>query len=67
MPNKSQEINLTLLTDEVQTVLTALGRLPFSEVYRIIHKIHSQANAQLDLADEAAPEEDHEEQSGDSH
>ncbi len=47
MPAKEQthhvDINLTI--EEANTVLEALGHLPFMRVYRIIEKIHLQAQA----------------------
>jgi len=39
-------IQLKLSFDEINTVLKALGNLPFNEVYDLIGKIHDQANAQ---------------------
>ena len=41
-----KNIKLALTFEEVNTVLKALGQLPFNEVYEIIAKIHEQANAQ---------------------
>jgi len=42
----TQNIQLNLNFEEVNTVLKALGGLPFNEVYDLIGKIHDQANAQ---------------------
>lgn len=39
-------IQLKLSFDEINTILKALGNLPFNEVYDLIGKIHDQANAQ---------------------
>ena len=44
--NKTLKLELTV--DEVNVILEALGSLPFQQVYGIIHKIHNQANAQLE-------------------
>jgi hypothetical protein len=41
-----KEINLTLTVEELNTILSALSKLPFADVYGIIHKIHQQAAAQ---------------------
>ncbi len=43
----TKELQLTLTIDEVNTILQALGRMPFSEVYEVIGKINRQANEQL--------------------
>lgn len=42
-----QELTLTLTINEVNQILSALGKLPYSEVSELIKKIHAQANAQL--------------------
>jgi hypothetical protein len=42
----SPEITVTLTVDEINVTLQALGRMPFEQVYRIIHKIHTQAQEQ---------------------
>lgn len=39
------QIELQLTLDEVNTVIEALGHMPFMRVYRIIEKIHVQAQA----------------------
>lgn len=44
--NTSQNIQLDLNFDDVNTILKALGNLPFNQVYDLIGKIHDQANAQ---------------------
>lgn len=45
MQTKKDEINVQLTTEEANTVLEALGNLPFVRVYKIIEKIHLQAAA----------------------
>lgn len=42
-----KEINLTLSTDETNTVLEALGNLPYVKSYGLIGKIQQQATGQL--------------------
>jgi hypothetical protein len=42
MPAKN-EINLSLTVDETNTIIEALGQLPFMRAYKIIEKIHIQA------------------------
>lgn len=44
---KSKQIELHLSIDEVNTVLEALGQLPFIRVYTAIEKIQQQAAQQL--------------------
>lgn len=41
------EVKLVLTIDEVNTILESLGKGPFVEVYKIIEKIHLQADEQL--------------------
>jgi hypothetical protein len=43
---QKNNIQLQLTFDEINTVLKALGNLPFNEVYDLIGKIHDQANSQ---------------------
>lgn len=47
MPVKkeSRTVDLQLTIEETNTVLEALGHLPFMRVYRVIEKIHLQAQA----------------------
>ena len=40
------KIQLELTVEEVNTVLQALGNLPFNQVFELIGKVHDQANAQ---------------------
>jgi len=42
--NRSVQLELTL--EEANTVIEALGHMPFMRVYRIIEKIHLQASNQ---------------------
>ncbi len=42
-----EEVKLTLSIDEVNTIIEALGKSPFVDVYKIIEKIHLQADKQL--------------------
>lgn len=41
-----KNIRLDLQFDDINTILKALGNLPFNEVYELIAKIHEQANGQ---------------------
>ncbi|MFK7796100.1 MAG: hypothetical protein AB8E82_01515 [Aureispira sp.] len=43
---EKKPIQLDLNFEEVNTILKALGNLPFNEVYDLIGKIHDQANQQ---------------------
>jgi hypothetical protein len=45
--NEPQEIQLTLSLGEVNQVLDALGGIPYRQVYQLIGKIQTQAEAQL--------------------
>lgn len=38
-----KEVSLRLSIEETNTILRALGHLPFMEVYKLIEKIHLQA------------------------
>ncbi len=42
-----KEIQIQLDIDEINTIIEALGQLPFMKVYKIIEKIHIQSNNQL--------------------
>lgn len=37
--------------EEINTLLKALGNLPFNEVYELIGRIHEQANIQADMVE----------------
>jgi len=41
------EINLKMTVDEVNIIIESLSQLPFAKVYKIIEKIHLQANKDL--------------------
>lgn len=43
----TKEITLKLPIDDVNTILQALGNMPFQQVYRIIQEIQQQASSQL--------------------
>lgn len=47
-----QEIRLNLSVEETNTVLEALGELPYVRVHILIDKVQRQATAQLRTADE---------------
>lgn len=47
-----QKIKLELTVDQVNVILEALGRLPFAQVYELIHSIQEQAQGQLASASE---------------
>jgi len=42
--SKSKEVNLKLSIEEANLIIEALGNLPFIKVYKLIEKIHLQAN-----------------------
>ena len=42
-----QELNFKLTIDDANTILKALGQMPFAQVYTLIEKINQQANSQL--------------------
>lgn len=44
----NQEIVLKLTVAEVNTVLAALSKLPFEQVYTVIEKVKAQGQAQID-------------------
>lgn len=46
------EIQLTLSIDEINLIIDQLGSLPFSKVYKLIEKIHIQANQQTKQEDD---------------
>lgn len=43
----NDKITLQFSVEEVNTILKALGDLPFNQVYDLIGSIHEQANQQL--------------------
>lgn len=45
--NETQEIQLTLSLGEVNQILDALGNIPYRQIYQLIGKIQTQAEAQL--------------------
>lgn len=45
-----KELTLTLSIDEINTVLEALGEMPFSKVFQLIDKVQRQAAQQLQPA-----------------
>ena len=47
-----KEIQLTLSIDEINQIIEQLGNLPFSKVYKLIEKIHVQANKQTKSLEE---------------
>ena len=38
------EIKLTLTLDETNAILSALGHMPYGQVFQLVSKIHQQAN-----------------------
>jgi hypothetical protein len=52
-----KEINLRLTIEEINLVLAALGRMPFQEVYALVHKIHVQSTEQWEKSPEEMPAE----------
>lgn len=53
MPNPTT-LNLHLTLDEVNTILNALGGLPYAQVYGLIQKVQGQAGAQLEHQNDPA-------------
>jgi len=51
--NTMKTIKLELDTNDINTILEALGALPFARVYEVIGRIQEQASAQLRAAAEA--------------
>jgi hypothetical protein len=49
--NSSNVIGLKLSIDEVNTLLSALGNMPYVQVYDLIQKLHEQAGQQLKSTD----------------
>jgi hypothetical protein len=47
-----KEINLTITIEEANTIIEALSRMPFADVYKIIEKIHLQAKIQQSASPE---------------
>lgn len=45
--NETQEIKITLTLGEVNQILDALGNVPYRQVFQLIGKIQTQAEAQL--------------------
>ena len=43
-----EQISINLALEEVNTILESLGRLPYSEVFQLIHKVKAQAEAQVE-------------------
>ncbi|MEL7145252.1 MAG: hypothetical protein AAFO69_02705 [Bacteroidota bacterium] len=39
-------MNLKLTVDEVNTILSALGNMPYSQVFQLVAKVHQQAAEQ---------------------
>ncbi len=42
-----EQIKLDLSLEEINTIIEALGKEPFIKVYKIIEKLHLEANKQL--------------------
>lgn len=45
--NETQELKLQLTLGEINQILAGLGNAPYREVYQLIAKIQTQAEAQL--------------------
>ena len=43
-----EQISINLTLEEVNIILDSLGRLPYSEVFHLIHKVKAQAEAQVE-------------------
>ena len=48
MKSIDQEINLKLPVPEINRILEALGKLPYTDVYHLVEKIQQQAQYQLE-------------------
>lgn len=44
---KQNELNLNLSIDDINKVMTALGTMPYIQVYQIINKIQNQVGDQI--------------------
>ncbi len=44
MSENTGQINLNLTVEEVNIIINALSKEPFGQVYKLIEKIHLQAN-----------------------
>lgn len=53
-----EQISINLTLEEVNKILESLGRLPYTEVFQLIHKIKAQAEAQVQ-ANAMRPQENH--------
>ena len=42
-----EQISINLTLEEVNKILESLGRLPYTEVFQLIHKVKAQAKAQV--------------------
>ncbi|HEY0737443.1 MAG TPA: hypothetical protein VGD69_21170 [Herpetosiphonaceae bacterium] len=54
-----QPVQLSLSLNEVNTVLEALGQMPYIKVYQLIGKIQQQAQEQLQQEQRQAAEDGH--------
>lgn len=52
-----QEIQLNLTVEETNTVLEALGQLPYVRVHLLIDKVQQQATTQLHSTNDEIPED----------
>jgi hypothetical protein len=50
--NEGQDLRLQLTLAEINQLLAALGMAPYRDVYQLIAKIQSQAETQLEQADQ---------------
>ncbi len=46
-----EQISINLTLEEVNTILESLGRLPYAEVFQLIHKVKAQAEAQVQASE----------------
>lgn len=44
-----KELNFNFSNEEANTIIEALGYLPFKRVYKLIEKIHLQANSNMKI------------------
>ena len=49
------EVNLKLTVEEANTVLNALGNLPYGQVYQLVANIHQQASEQSEQLSREEP------------
>ncbi|MCB0556713.1 MAG: hypothetical protein KDD02_24420 [Phaeodactylibacter sp.] len=54
MTNQQQTVKLELTVAEVNTILAAIGKLPYIEVFQLINKIQTQGGNQMGAVENGA-------------